>query len=168
MIYLYFSVHLSLKSFVATNAQILQVSKNLFITELLYFLGDTYLINYNASFSFINFILFILMQDLYFYAVHFIMHNYIYRIHVLHHSLYSPYYAWYGSVYEHIFLNLGSVGIPFMIFPNSSLCFFVIITLQTYTSVNGHTSDSPHSIHHLHPKKRLGSIYLIDRLLGTY
>lgn len=168
ILYLYFSVHLSSQSFVATNRQILKVSKNLFVTECLYCLGDIYVLRYLPSFSIINFILFILAQDVYFYFVHYIMHKYFYSIHALHHTIYAPFYAWYGSVYEHIFLNLGSIAIPFILFPNSSLIFLLIITLQTYTSVNGHTSDSPHSVHHVHPKRRLGSVYLIDRLMRTF
>ncbi len=168
VLYVYLSVRLSNVEFMATDNDIVKVFRNLLITEILFWLGDEYVLRYSDSFSVFNFIIFFVAQDIYFYFIHYLFHRLFYKYHADHHSLYAPFYAWYGSIYEHVLLNLLSIAIPFILFPNTQLVFVIIIVMQTYTSVNGHTDNSRHNKHHLDPKKRLGSIYLVDRLLGTY
>ena len=165
--YLYVSVKKSDSSFAPSFSESLQVYINLLITELLYYLADSCIYTY-INFSFINLIMVFIAQDIYFYFMHYLLHNHLYLFHIKHHTKYGPFYAWYSTIPDHIFLNLFSLGVPFYLFNNSSLVFVLLVILQIYTSINGHTDNSPHSIHHKNVKKRLGSIYLVDRLLGTY
>lgn len=168
LLYIYISVHLQSNNYAVKNKEVRIVAKNIIATELLWYLGYSYILTYLPSFSLLNLILFFITQDIYFYSVHYLLHKYFYRIHAMHHSIYGPFYAWYSTVTEHVLLNLGSIAVPFILFPNSSLTLIFIITLQMYTSINGHTENSPHSKHHADPKKRLGSIYLVDRFLDSY
>ena len=166
-LYLYVSVKKSDSSFTPSFSELWQVCINLLITELLYYVADSYIYTY-INFSFTNLIMFFISQDIYFYFMHYLFHNHLYIFHIKHHTEYGPFYAWHATIPDHIFLNLFSFGIPFYLFNNSSLVFVLLVILQIYTSINGHTKKSPHSIHHKNVKKRLGSIYLVDRLLGTY
>jgi hypothetical protein len=165
--YLYVSVKKSDKTFLPSNLEIVEVFINLLITELLYYVSNTHFYTY-INFSIFNLIMFFIAQDIYFYSIHYIMHNYLYLLHHKHHMKYGSFYAWYATIPDHVFLNLFSFGIPFYIFNNSRTVFVLLIILQIYTSVNGHTKNSPHSIHHKYVNKRLGSIYLVDRLLGSF
>lgn len=164
--YLYVSVKKS-DNIQPTNLELVQIIINLLITEVLYYIADKYIFVY-TNFSIVNIVLFLLAQDIYFYFIHYLLHKYLYSIHSKHHTKYGALYAWYATIPDHIFLNLFSVGVPFYIFCNSSYIFVLLIILQIYTSVNGHTKNSPHSTHHKYILKRLGSIYLMDRLLNTY
>lgn len=148
---------------------------NLAITELIYLFGwlyDPLTCDYppcNCSLSFNRLILFYITQDIYFYCVHkYVFHKFLTRFHAVHHKFIIAYAAWYGHPLEHILLNLGSIIIPFWIFPNPAWVLFIIIIQHIYTSVNGHTPNSPHSVHHNYPTKRFVSIYLVDRLLDTF
>jgi sterol desaturase/sphingolipid hydroxylase (fatty acid hydroxylase superfamily) len=140
---------------------------NLLITEILneivcrWFIFPTYL-------SIINLILLFLFQDVYFYTVHYIMHKYFYSYHQLHHEYFGAVYAWMGHPLEHVILNIGSFGIPFLLFPNPYYVYLLLICQQIYTSINGHTDDSPHHRHHRNPTKRYGSIYIVDTLMDTF
>lgn len=148
---------------------------NLGITELIYLLGwiyDPFTCTSSTnvcSLSFTRLVLFYIAQDIYFYIVHkYIFHKFLTRFHAVHHKFIVAYAAWYGHPLEHVLLNLGSIIIPFWMFPNPAWMLFVIIIQQIYTSVNGHTPNSPHSVHHNYSTKRFGSIYLVDRLFGSY
>jgi hypothetical protein len=167
-LYIYISVRLQLNNYTVKNKEVRVVSRNILATELLWYVGHSYILTYLPSFSLLNLILFFIAQDIYFYSVHYLLHKYFYSIHATHHSIYGPFYAWYSTAIEHILLNLGSIAVPFILFPNSSLTFICIITLQMYTSINGHTDNSPHSKHHADTRKRLGSIYLVDRFMDSY
>lgn len=142
---------------------------NLAITEVVFMLGwwdDLITVQY---FKFSNILLFYLMQDVYFYCVHkYIFHGILWRLHAMHHQCITSYAAWYGHSIEHIVLNIGSVVVPAWLFPTTPFVFMLIIIQQIYTSVNGHSAHSPHSIHHANNNKRFGSIYLIDRLRGSF
>lgn len=143
---------------------------NLAITEVISMFGWMYdLITCDCNFSFTHLVLFYVVQDIYFYCVHrYVFHLWMYKFHALHHKFIVAYAAWYGHPLEHIFLNIGSVIVPFWIFPNPPWVLFMIMIQQIYTSVSGHTPNSPHSVHHKYPTKRFGSAYLIDRLTDTF
>jgi hypothetical protein len=165
--YLYLSVKKTDNDYVPNDLELLQVSVNLFITEILYYLVDACVYTY-TDFNIFNLVMFFITQDIYFYTVHYLMHNYLYIFHNKHHTKYGPFYAWHTTSIDHVFLNLLSFGIPFYLFSNSSSVFIFLILLELYTSINGHTKKSKHSIHHKYTSRRLGSIYIIDKMLGTY
>lgn len=144
---------------------------NLAITEIVYFLGWLYdpITCSDCSVSFIRLLMFYITQDIYFYFIHrYVFHKWFPRFHAIHHKFIVAYAAWYGHPLEHLLLNLGSIIVPFWIFSNPPWVLFLIIIQQIYTSVNGRTPNSPHSVHHNYPTKRFGSIYLVDRLLDTF
>lgn len=142
---------------------------NVLTTELLYFIGYLYDPFIYVSLSATNLILFFIAQDIYFYLVHkYVFHGPLWFMHHNHHLYITSYLAWYCNIVEHLLLNVGSVVFAFWLFPNTRWIFVLIICLQTYTSVNGHTTTSPHSVHHRFPNKRYGSIYLLDRMLNSF
>jgi hypothetical protein len=165
--YIYFAAIKTTADQIPKRHEFENVLQNLVITEMIYLLGRFWLLSF-YEFSLLNFLAFSLVQDIYFYLVHYILHKYLYFIHKQHHSVYGPMHAWHCYWVEHIILNIGSVGIPFMLFPNPSWFLLLITIAEIYTSVNGHTNGSPHHKHHLDITKRLGSIYLIDRLMKSY
>ncbi len=147
------------------------VACNLLITELVFLLGWMFdlLVCHDCGFSLLRLIMFYILQDIYFYSVHrFLFHGPLWNWHSYHHAYITSVAAWYGHPIEHLVLNLGSIIVPYWVFSNPSWVLFVIILQQIYTSVNGHTKTSPHSIHHLRNNMRFGSIYLIDRLMGSF
>lgn len=122
---------------------------------------------------------FFVLQDVYFYLVHYSLHHYNVGFHSIHHKRYGAFYAWYCHPFEQLLLNVGSVAIPFILVPNCRVVLLLIVVLQVYTSVNGHNCISVvgsnkqialelHGGHHLDSKKRFGSIYLMDRIFSTY
>lgn len=141
-----------------------QIYSNLVLTELAYGLSRFFNIH-KDEFDPFNLIYFFIIQDIYFYFVHKYLHKY--SMHYMHHTQFRPSCAWYADYREHLLLNVGSVGISYILFPNTNLVFHLIIYLQIYTSVNGHTRGSKHHKHHLNSNKRYGSIYLIDYIANT-
>jgi len=119
--------------------------------------------------SVFNLLVFYILQDLYFYTVHrFLFHGILWKFHAKHHKIkINPADAWNATLVEHICLNLGSVVVPWLLFPNCNTVLYLLVMQQVYTSVNGHKEKSPHSVHHRY-KKRYGSIYLFDRIFNTY
>lgn len=170
-IYAYFAVKKTdLQEYAAPATQVVEnIIVNLTITEIIFMLGWLFEVLGSNTFSIMNLALFYIMQDIYFYCVHrFLFHGPLWRLHHIHHLFIDSHAAWYGHFLEHILLNLGSIVVPFYLFPNTSLVMFLVILQQIYTSVNGHTKSSPHSIHHSNRNRRFGSIYLLDRLTGTF
>jgi methylsterol monooxygenase len=153
----------------ATDEQLYVVAKNLVLSELIFFVG-IFLIPFSDSFSLWNLIQMYLLQDLYFYIVHRSMHTFslLKKLHNTHHSEYLPVLAWYNNMFEQVFLNLASIAIPFWLSPNPFWVLFLIIAHQIHNSVKGHGIDTIHSVHHSHTNKRFGSLYLLDKILGTY
>lgn len=90
-------------------------------------------------------------------------------VHYIHHSRdVSAILGWCAHPIEHLFLNIGSVAFPFFVFNNTKYILTIIAILEAYWSVSGHVKHTPHHIHHIHMNKRFGSIYIIDRLFGSY
>lgn len=147
---------------------------NLLITELVYCLAYFFDCIPTVRCSTVReligrLLVFYLLQDAYFYIVHkFIMHGPFRNLHNAHHSTLEPLSAWHCHWLEHLFLHIGSFVLPWFIVPNQEFVFYTLIAQQIYTSVNGHTSDSPHSVHHRDPTRRFGSIYMFDRLFGSF
>ena len=144
------------------------VLKNLLISELTFLLVSC-LYTFPEESSIINIIYLLICQDVYFYTTHRLFHTkYLYQYHKIHHAALHPLYAWHASMIEHIIINIGSFAVSFMMFPNSSLVLTLLVGLQTYTSVDGHSGKTEHTLHHIDNNKRYGSIYIVDRILGTY
>lgn len=151
--------------------EFINVLRNVLITEILFLVTDWYIFPsiFIESFSLLNIIGFFIIQDIYFYSIHKLLHILLFNsVHSLHHKHYAPYNAWYASLPDHLLLNVGSLGVPFYLFPNTRWLFMIIVFLEIYTSINGHTMNSPHHKHHLDYTKRLGSLYIIDRLMGSF
>ena len=154
---------------ILTDDIIHNVTINVLLTELLYFIGWWFDPFDVTPLSAKNLVLFFITQDVYFYLVHkFVFHGLLYNLHHQHHNYITSYLAWYCSPIEHLALNVGSVVVAYWLFPNARWVFVVLICLQTYTSVNGHNPNSPHSVHHRFHNKRFGSIYLLDRLMDSF
>jgi len=166
--YIYISHIKTNEGSILTNDAIINVIKNLIITDNIYLFVSCY---YEFSeFSLLNIILMLIAQDIYFYTMHKVFHNkYMYNsFHHIHHQSLQPFYAWRAHIVEHIVVNIGSIAIPFFLFPNNSYVLTLIVLVQVYTSVNGHTGLTDHAKHHIDHNKCLGSIYIMDRLLFTY
>jgi len=155
-----------------TYEELYIIVRNLLVTEILFWYTDWYAFSdiFTNAFSIINLVMFFISQDIYFYGIHKILHfKYIFQtVHYIHHGHYATYNAWYAHILDHILLNLLSIGVPFAVFPNTRWVFMLIAFLEVYTSVNGHSKNSKHYNHHINHKHRLGSIYIIDRLMGSY
>lgn len=145
------------------------VMTNVVLTEALFWSGLQYL-DFSESFSLMRLLGFFLAQDLYFYASHRLFHSvpFLYVFHKVHHREYSPVCAWYSHPADHILINVMSVGVSFWLFPNPYWTLVLICIAQCRSSVTGHREGTPHKLHHLNVQKRLGSVYLFDRLLGSY
>ena len=144
------------------------VMDNLITTEVLYVAYSLFrpYVDYN-NYSIVPFLGFYLVQDLYFYLVHkFLFHRMLYNLHKIHHSKFSPFHTWYCHILEHVVLNIGSFLIADLTIPLPDLLFPVIVAQQVYTSVNGHTPASPHSIHHEKYNVSFGNIWIFDLLFG--
>lgn len=142
---------------------------NVLIAELLFWSG-TSVMTFPDEFSGWNLVYFLLAQDVWMYTIHRMFHKipYLYQFHRLHHSEYAPVYAWLAHPIDHIFINLASVGIPFMLFSNPYWTMVLLCMAQCRSSVTGHDNGTPHHMHHRDHTKQLGSIYLLDRILGSY
>lgn len=151
------------------NQLLLIVLVNVLIAEVFFWIGYHY-ITFSESFSVLNLVGFVILQDAWFYATHRMLHSnsFLYQFHKLHHTVYSPVYAWLAHPIDHIVVNLGSVAVPFMICDNPYWVLVLLCALECHTSVTGHADGTPHHTHHKNVTKRLGSIYLFDRLLGSY
>ena len=154
------------------NKSFINVVINLLMIELVYgcsVLFYTFPIN-SIYYNYINFLLILICQDIYFYTTHRLFHCYIYKkIHKLHHSKFGPFYGLYTHHLEHFIINIMSVAIPFMLFPTDLFTLQILIILQMYSVVVSHTYGSRHEIHHAFPKRRYGNfMYIPDNLLSTY
>lgn len=151
------------------NHLLFRVLINIFIAEMLFWLG-TYTLTFSESFSVMRLIGFFIIQDLWFYSTHIIFHHvpYLYQFHKIHHSAYAPVYAWLAHPVDHIVIHLGSVAVPFMICNNPYWVLCLLCISQCRSSVTGHDENTPHHVHHIDMTKQMGSIYLFDRMFGSY
>lgn len=142
---------------------------NILIAELFFWLGYLYL-PFTESFSLLNLIALFITQDIWFFITHTMFHAVpsLYKYHKIHHSGYLPIYAWLAHPVDHIVIHLGSIGVPFIVFPNPFWVLLSVCIIQCWSSVTGHAENSPHHIHHKDVTRRLGSIYLLDRWFGSY
>jgi hypothetical protein len=148
-----------------TPSEFRNVCYNLLMIEVAW--GVYSLIRPNVDKVSLNIIGFYLAQDFYFYLIHkFLFHRLLYRLHKIHHSVFSPFHTWHCSHIEHLVLNIGSVAFGDFICPIPDWLFPFIVMQQVYTSVNGHTPDSPHSEHHSNPIVHFGNIWIFDKLFG--
>jgi sterol desaturase/sphingolipid hydroxylase (fatty acid hydroxylase superfamily) len=142
---------------------------NLFQIELIYFLTWLFYI-FPDEYNFINFGLIIILQDVWFFTTHKLAHvvKPIYAIHSIHHKYFGAFYAFHAHKLDHLIINIGSIAVPFFIFPINSNLLNVMMLIQIYIGVNTHTINAPHHIHHLNVTKRLGTFYIMDKLFGSY
>lgn len=148
---------------------LLRVALNVLISELLFWVAS-YTFTFAESFGFWNLVGFFILQDLWFYVTHIMFHHvpYLYQFHKIHHSAYSPVFAWLAHPVDHLVVNLGSFAVAFMTFGNPYWVFVFLSVLESWSSVSGHDEGTPHHIHHKGSSQRYGSIYLFDRLFGSY
>ena len=145
---------------------------NILITELIIKYTDLYSTNfYNSKDIFVSFVYFLILQEIIFYYIHYILHLYFYRkIHIVHHiGKNEPCYAWYSHPLEHIFLNISSCAIPiYLLEPlwNYKYCIFILLTVS---SVRSHHKKSSHiKYHHNLLKSNYGNWFILDLLNDTY
>lgn len=146
------------------------VTINLMMTEIIFLLGWLFdPVTCDCSVSFVKVFLFYIAQDAYYYCVHkYIFHKFLHQWHSIHHEYILSFATWYCHPLEHIFLNLGSIIIPFWIFNNPPWILAIIIIQQVYTSIAGYNRKSHNGIHNEYLTKRFGSIYLLDYLNDTF
>lgn len=150
-----------------TKLDLLCVSFNMLLIDLLYFYNPIIVSN-NIITDFINIILIILSQDIYFYTSHKICHLYFFKsIHYIHHSKFDAIYAFYAHPIDHIFVNMFSVVLPYLLFPISNYALTLMVAVQLYGAVSSHSQDleHQHKLHHLNYTKNLGTIYIIDYMI---
>ena len=152
------------------------VVKNLLLTELIYallYLYTTLLCN-EQQFIFteiFNVIIFIIIQDLWFYTWHRLFHvnTYLQSIHKIHHKLFTPFTAWHVRPLEHLIINIGSVIVPLLYVPIGQYTLFVIITLSIIGDTYSYSCrNSSNFIHFIIPDKRFSTIGICDYICNTY
>ncbi len=149
-----------------TKKEFTNILDNLLILETIYATYAAFrpVYNYLSIYTFFGFYL---TQDLYFYLVHkYVFHKLFYNLHKIHHSVFSPYHTWHCHKFEQILLNVGSFGFADLVFPLPDWLFPIVVMQQVYTSVNGHTYNSPHSEHHIKYNTHYGNIWIFDWLFG--
>lgn len=165
--YLYFALkHTKIEP---DTSLLVRVLVNIVIAELAFWIGAGH-IPVTESFSVWRLLGFFILQDLWFYSTHVLFHHipYLYQFHKIHHSAYAPVYAWLAHPVDHIIIHLGSVAVPFMVCNNPDWVLIMLCVLESWSSVTGHADGTPHHTHHIDMTKRYGSIYLFDRMFGSY
>lgn len=154
------------------------IFRNITITEIilegwLWFIGDKQ--SYEIWKIITGFLLTGLIHETSLYIVHrFVHETSLYRWHHMHHSKFGPLAAWYCSAVEHIFINMGTVALGFLICWNLGIYIGAIQTqlfaiYGVYSSVNGHNFGSRHELHHLNSKVRFSDgTFILDKIFGTY
>jgi sterol desaturase/sphingolipid hydroxylase (fatty acid hydroxylase superfamily) len=151
------------------------VLRNLLIIESIYTVAWFFdLFNTNDGLSvhtnLFNTVLIFIIQDVWFYSIHKLLHNIpkLYVFHKQHHEVFGPFHTWHASVFEHIAVNIMSFVVPSSLFPLHVYAFHLLIAIQSWSSVSGRINNAFHEIHHTNGKKRFGTLYIIDRLVGSY
>jgi hypothetical protein len=104
---------------VPTSYELSIVLRNLFITEILFYL---FLSNLTIELSnltkCINYFLFLILHSIYYNVVNYILIKYdVINYKTIKSKSISLYLVWYHSLLEHILLEIGSFIIPYYIFP---------------------------------------------------
>ena len=157
---------------------------NLAITEIFI----SYAIDYNDSLrtnsntnllieiiiNIINIFNIFILQDVYTYFIHLLFHRnkFLYKyVHSTHHVLYDAFYTFHSNPVDHILMNIFSLAVPAYLAPVNKYVLETIICYQIYSAINGHTEDSEtqrHQEHHINPKKKLGSLYLVEYIIDRF
>ena len=118
----------------------------------------------------VYFPLFLLLQELYFYYVHRLLHiPLVYRwIHRWHHDgEHDRAYAWYAHPLEHLVLNIGSCAVPAMILNDHEYLPGLLVAIIA-SSVLSHAQDAKHiRYHHQRRHTYFGNWYVLDWLHYT-
>ena len=126
--------------------------------------------------SILNIPLYIVLVDCLFYFIHKILHKVpcLYKYHKQHHStklVVAP-NGLDADIYEHIFLNIGSIFIPYIIlgFSNSFMVIYVCYaSFSAASSHSGYKHSIRHNLHHQYTNVNYGTgFYIMDRLFGTF
>lgn len=147
------------------------VFQNIICTEVVYFsmmywLEDVVISWYVVLFRFVMIELF---QETYVYFSHRFFHRYLYHWHKSHHQTYGTWYAWHNHIVDHLCITLTSVVLPIILFPIPKYLLNLYVVYGICSSVNGHTGNSNHSIHHMNPAKRFGDgFHIWDKILDSY
>lgn len=152
------------------------VLQNILLTEFLYLslaIGTTTTSNFYPTtlpHEIFNILAVLLLQDIYFFYFHRLAHSHptLKRIHH-HHTQFCSFAAWHSHWLEHLLINIGSASFPFLLLPLHAYTLHFLIILMVTNVVYSHSKYNPyHIVHHTTPTVRFGTLYLIDRLLGTY
>lgn len=129
----------------------------------------------------------IIMEIIFYYSHRLMHHRWFYKWHADHHIFIEPYAlaGLYCSFIEMIFVNLLTIIIPFQILRFSLFEISIIMFLIAFNVMKGHAvlhsrNDIPnylpniliqswdHDIHHRLMSCNYGTLYLLDRIHGTY
>lgn len=151
-----------------SSTEIKRVYFNLILGDVIFYYALK-VIPFTDVFSFGNLIKFIIAQDIYTYILHKFFHTNFKSIHQVHHdSKFGGFYALNMHWIEAVGLAYLSIGIPFYLFPNTSLTLVLIAIFNVMNSIKGHRFDSGHEIHHIYTWRRIGTTGLIDKIMGTH
>ena len=160
------------------RAGIVNVLRNQFITMLLGALyADKLLINSSSVFNTMNFVFYILINDVYFFCAHKLLHcnRFIYTVlHKHHHREHftSACCALDSSIIEHLFVNVASVVVGPVLIGGSNFTICAWILVATVNSCIAHSGfkyiSKTHNLHHNNPKYNFGTgLMLMDSLFDT-
>lgn len=133
---------------------------NILLTEICYYMFCSY-VYASGNFSFLSIVIYLILQDAYRYVVHKGLHKYFDG-----HSddcLDSDFAAWNQDLTTHVFLNIGSIFVPFFLvniaieMNGYLLPIFIII----YISM---TSNKANIQKHLNNNENYGTLCIFDNL----
>lgn len=144
---------------------------------MLYLFSDRLYSTELQVFSCLQFFLYIILNDAYFYVMHRLLHcNRIFYVlfHQHHHreKFTAACSALDSGIVEHLFVNIGSVAIGPLLFNGSEvtvLTWFILATINSCFAHSGYKymSDN-HNIHHKNPIYNYGTgLMLFDSLFNT-
>ena len=167
VIYLAFSLCLSSSRDFINISELRNILINTLTNDILYMLyvkNHTFTPN-ALAFSFIGFLL---ILDVYYYIIHYLLHYYAFeRIHKQHHRVFKPLYTWHSHYFEHWILNIGCFAVAQAIIKLDYIQFHIMLILYLLHSIISHTHQNPdgYYAHFINHKKRLGFIYIMDFIL---
>ena len=124
-----------------------------------------------SLFELFQWLFMIFWEDALFYHLHRLFHlKYFYDLHKLHHSWTSPipWEALYASRTENVLINFLPVLTAPLIVNLKIVYLFLWIAFATTASMFGHTSSSPHYLHHQYFNVNYGVSVIFDKIYGTY
>jgi sterol desaturase/sphingolipid hydroxylase (fatty acid hydroxylase superfamily) len=139
---------------------------------LLYLFPPAPFLSHSFATSVMQFVGCVVLTDIFFYLLHRLFHcRYLYRFHAHHHTWHSPegFAAFDAHPAEHVFINVLPVLAATIVTQCDWYMLCVWIVFVSVSSVEAHTVDGNHTVHHRRRNVNYGvGLMLMDRVLGTW